>query len=78
MEGTLEIISFQPCCLKQDYHSPDQVDQGPTQPGLGHLQGWDTHSFSSREEELEEKKKQYKKRLCGTDQKKTKAIFFFH
>jgi len=49
LEGTSKIILFQPPCLGQGCHPPDQVAQGPFQPGLEHLQGWDTHGHSGQQ-----------------------------
>lgn len=41
MEGTFEIYQAQSPCL-------DQAIQSCTQPGLGHIQSWGTHSFSGQ------------------------------
>jgi len=42
-------MKFQPLCQRQGHQPPDllldQVDQGPVQPGLEHLQGWSIHSL---------------------------------
>ena len=35
-------------CHGQGCHSPVQAAQNPIQPGLKHLQGWGTHSFSGQ------------------------------
>ena len=35
-------------CCGQGYLPPDQAAQYPIQPGLGHLQGLDIHSFSGQ------------------------------
>uniref|UniRef100_A0A8C9LBX5 Uncharacterized protein n=1 Tax=Pavo cristatus TaxID=9049 RepID=A0A8C9LBX5_PAVCR len=34
--------------LKPTQSQPTQAAQGPIQPGLEHLQGWGTHSFSGQ------------------------------
>jgi len=39
LEGTLQIIQFQPPCHGQGHLPLDQVAQSPIQPGLGHCQG---------------------------------------
>ena len=45
-------MKFQPLCHRQGHQPPDllldQVDQGPVQPGLEHLQGWSIHSLSEQ------------------------------
>jgi len=40
LEGTLQTTLPQHL-LWAGCHPPDQAAQGPIQPGLGHLQGWD-------------------------------------
>jgi len=52
LEGTSRIIKFQLPCLRQG-HQPlhlvqNQVAQGPIQPGLENLQGWDIHRLSGQ------------------------------
>ena len=49
--GTVRIIYYfsMLCCLPIIWDislvlSPVQANQGPVQPGLGHIQGWGTHS----------------------------------
>jgi len=48
LEGTLQIIKFQPPCHGQGHLPLDQVAQSPIQPGLEHCQGGDSHSFSGQ------------------------------
>jgi len=48
LEGTLEIIYFQPPGHGQGHLPPDQVAQSPIQPGLEHFQGGGIHSFSGQ------------------------------
>jgi len=51
LEGTSKILQFYPPCHRPGcqplHHALDQVAQGLAQSGLGHLQGWGIHSFSS-------------------------------
>jgi len=48
LEGITKITQLQPPCYGQGCHPPAQAAQGPIQPGLEHLQGWGTHSFSGQ------------------------------
>ena len=52
LEVTSEIISFQPLCRGQGCQLLDEVldqaAQDTVQAGLGHLQGWGTHSLSGQ------------------------------
>jgi len=48
LEGTLQIISFQPPCHGQGHLLPDQAAQTPVQPGLERCQGGGSHSFSGQ------------------------------
>ena len=50
LERTLTITLFQPPCCGQGSQplnqALDQAAQGPLQPSLEYVQGWDMHSFS--------------------------------
>jgi len=46
LEGTLKITEFQPPAMDW-LPPPAQAVQGCIQPGLEHLQGWDTHRGDS-------------------------------
>ena len=46
LEGTLKITEFQPPAMDW-LPPPAQAAQGCIQPGLEHLQGWDTHRGDS-------------------------------
>ena len=52
LEGTLRIITFQPPCHRQSCQLLDQVldqiAQGPIEPCLKHLWGWDIHNPSGQ------------------------------
>jgi len=48
LEGTLNIIWFQPPCHEHGHLPLDQVAQSSIQPGLEHCQGGGTHSFSGQ------------------------------
>ena len=52
LEGTSEIIKFQPPCCRRGSQllnqALDQAAQGPIQPGVEHLQGWGTPSLSEQ------------------------------
>ena len=45
LEGSLNIILFQPCCRGQGRLPLGQVAPSPIQAGLEHCQGWGSHSF---------------------------------
>jgi len=46
LEGTLEIIYFQPPCHGQGHLLLGEVAQSPIQPSLERFQGGDFHNFS--------------------------------
>jgi len=48
LEGTLNIIWFQPPCHEQGHLPLDQVAQSSIQPDLEHCQGGGSHSFSGQ------------------------------
>ena len=48
LEGTLNIIVFQPSCYGQRHLPLDLVAQSNIQSGLEHCQGGDSHNFSGQ------------------------------
>jgi len=53
LEGSPEIIKFQPLCRRHGCQPPDLVldtaAQGPIQPGFEHLLAWSIHSLSGQQ-----------------------------